>query len=57
MRAKGILLAGLAVIALGHVVFADTHSDFNKGYNLAALKTFDLKKFYSDVKKSTATKP
>jgi hypothetical protein len=43
MRAKGILLAGLAVIAVGHVAFADTHSDFNKGYNLAALKTFDFK--------------
>ena len=43
MRAKGILLAGLTVIAVGHAAFADTHSDFNKGYNLAALKTFDFK--------------
>ena len=43
MRATSIFLIALAVIAGTTVGFAETHSDFNKQYNLTALKTFDFK--------------
>lgn len=43
MRATGIFLIALAAIAGTTGAFAETHSDFNKEYNISALKTFDFK--------------
>jgi hypothetical protein len=42
MRAR-LLMIALAVLAGATVGFAETHSDFNKEYNLTTLKTFDFK--------------
>jgi Domain of unknown function (DUF4136) len=43
MRAPGMCMIVLALAASATGAIAATHSDFNKHYNLEALKTFDFK--------------